>query len=332
MGLLTYMFILALTTDPLILRTDSLRQPPTLNPNSNKQEESKVDKMSAIEGAKLEYINDKEQPKAIKVKFDTGILFACGESTLNDDAKNALAKLAAVLIKNPSTKIDLIGHTDNTGSLDLNQKLSEDRAQSVANYLVTQHLNAGQLKEITGKNYSEPVADNATKDGRAANRNVEVYIDISSLDANTLIRTKLTNDTLLKQAVPEELKKMVEQLIKPTDTTNDVELEIDGLLVDDTKTKTGKEFYDLFYSGWEANTGVKNYSITISEKPFRLSSTMIMVSINEMDVYQEVLQPRLDILEAQSQEAIAIIQNYLANIEEIRKQLNGDDMGGSGIY
>jgi len=139
-------------------------------------------------------------------------------------------------------------------------------------------------------------------------------------------------DSLRTKPIPESLKKMLEQVVKQPDKSGDLEIEIDGLLVDDTKTKTGKDFYDLFYGSWEAPKGAKNFTITISEKPFRLSSTLIVVSINDTPVYQSVLQPRQDIVEGLSQDAILTTQNYLANYEEIMKQLNGDDMVGSGIF
>jgi curli production assembly/transport component CsgE len=139
-------------------------------------------------------------------------------------------------------------------------------------------------------------------------------------------------DTIKTKPVPESLKKLFEQVVKQPNKSNDYEIEIDGLLVDDTKTKTGKDFYDLFYGSWEAPSGAKNYTITVSEKPFRLTSTQIIVSINENPVYQAILQPRQDIIEALSSDAITTTQSYLANYEEIMKQLNGDDMAGSGIF
>ena len=139
-------------------------------------------------------------------------------------------------------------------------------------------------------------------------------------------------DSIKTKPVPASLQKLFDQVVKHPEKSNDSEIEIDGLLVDDTKTKTGKEFYDLFYSNWEAPAEAKNYSITISEKPFRLSSTLIVVSINDTPVYQSVLQPRQDIVEGLSMDALMTTQSYLANYEEIMRQLNGDDMTGSGIF
>jgi Outer membrane protein and related peptidoglycan-associated (lipo)proteins len=131
---------------------------------------------AAIEGARVDSIRDANNLKAIKVTFDSGILFQTGKSTLNTSSKAALTKFAKILKDNPTMDIAIMGHTDNQGTLEVNQKLSQDRAQSVADYLQTQSVTSSQFKDIVGKNFSEPVADNKTAAGRAANRRVEVYM------------------------------------------------------------------------------------------------------------------------------------------------------------
>jgi outer membrane protein OmpA-like peptidoglycan-associated protein len=140
----------------------------------------KMDKAAAeaakIEGAKVDSIRDANNLKALKVTFDSGILFATGKSTLNTASKDALAKFAKILVSNPTMDISIMGHTDNVGSLEVNQKLSLDRANAVADYLKSQNMSASQVKEVVGKNFSEPVADNNTKAGQKANRRVEVYM------------------------------------------------------------------------------------------------------------------------------------------------------------
>ena len=161
--------------------------------------------------------------------------------------------------------------------------------------------------------------------------NLLASIALSVVFTLTTLPTNKNVSTPTK-TTPTHLKKVIEQVVHQTIKSNDIEIEIDGLLVDDTKTKSGKDFYDLFYAGWEAPPGTKNYTITVSEKPFRLTSTMIVVSINDDVVYQGILQPRQDLIEGQSDEAISTTQSYLANYEEITKQLNGDDLAGSGIY
>lgn len=140
----------------------------------------KMDKAAAaaakIEGAKVDSVIDSNNLKAIKVTFDSGILFQLGKSTLNTASKDALSKFAKILVENPTMDIAIMGHTDNTGKIELNQKLSLERAQSVADYLTTQNVLQTKFKKIEGKDFSEPVADNATAQGRAANRRVEVFM------------------------------------------------------------------------------------------------------------------------------------------------------------
>jgi len=141
---------------------------------------NKMDKAAAeaakIEGAKVDSIRDANNLKAVKVTFDSGILFKTGKSTLNTASKDALIKFAKILKDNPTMDIAIMGHTDNQGTLDVNKKLSQDRAQSVADYLVSQQVTSAQFKTVVGKDFSEPVADNKTSAGRAANRRVEIYM------------------------------------------------------------------------------------------------------------------------------------------------------------
>lgn len=140
----------------------------------------KMDKAAAeaakIEGAKVDTILDANNLKAVKVTFDSGILFQTNKSSLNTSSKDALTKFSKILVENPTMDIAIMGHTDNTGSLEVNQRISLERAQSVADFLTSQHVTPSQFKEIVGKNYSEPVADNSTKAGQQANRRVEVYM------------------------------------------------------------------------------------------------------------------------------------------------------------
>jgi outer membrane protein OmpA-like peptidoglycan-associated protein len=139
---------------------------------------------AAIEGARVDSIRDANNLKALKVTFDSGILFATGKSTLNASSKAALTKFSKILVANPTMDITILGHTDNVGSLDTNQKLSQGRAQAVADFLESQNVGEAQIKDIIGKNFSQPVADNATAAGKAANRRVEVYMYASAAMIN----------------------------------------------------------------------------------------------------------------------------------------------------
>jgi len=139
----------------------------------------KMDKQKAelekIEGAKVESVTDANNLQGIKVTFDSGILFATGKSDLNSSSKSALLKFAASLKETPETDITIYGHTDNKGSHDMNLKLSNDRAASVAKFLAANGVLNDRMK-TEGKAFDEPVADNATEAGRTQNRRVEIYI------------------------------------------------------------------------------------------------------------------------------------------------------------
>ena len=121
----------------------------------------------------VETINNGE---ALKVTFDSGILFATNSSTLSDASRSALRKLAVSLNENPDTDIKIVGYTDNTGKVDYNQTLSEKRAKSVYDYMMVDQGVSGRRMEYEGKGVHDPVASNNTPEGRALNRRVEILI------------------------------------------------------------------------------------------------------------------------------------------------------------
>lgn len=140
----------------------------------------KMDKVAAeaaqIENAKVEEVTDANGLAAVKVTFDSGILFATNKADLNAASKTSLAKFSEVLKTNSDCHVDIYGHTDSTGNDGINIPLSNNRAQSVSSYLQSCGVSAAQIKNVTGKGSSEPVADNATKEGKQQNRRVEVYL------------------------------------------------------------------------------------------------------------------------------------------------------------
>ena len=81
------------------------------------------------------------------------------------------------MLKNYSgCQVDVYGHTDSTGNEGINQPLSNQRAQSVVDYLVSCGVPRSQFANVVGKSSSQPVADNSTAAGRQANRRVELYL------------------------------------------------------------------------------------------------------------------------------------------------------------
>jgi outer membrane protein OmpA-like peptidoglycan-associated protein len=130
----------------------------------------------AVKNAQVEGVKDANGLDAVKVTFDSGILFASNKAELSATAKNSLAQFATVLNNNKDCDIAIIGHTDNTGSDAINQPLSVNRAKSVNNYLMSCGVSAAQIKTVDGQGSTNPVADNSTAEGRKQNRRVEVYM------------------------------------------------------------------------------------------------------------------------------------------------------------
>ena len=138
----------------------------------------KMDKAAAaakeVEGAQVETVEVNGLP-AVKVTFDSGILFGFNSSSLNSEVKAALVEFAEVLKTTPDADVAILGHTDNVGTEKANQSVSEKRAVAVASFLTEQGVGT-QIKDVLGMSFNQPVADNETEEGRAQNRRVEVYM------------------------------------------------------------------------------------------------------------------------------------------------------------
>ena len=112
--------------------------------------------------------------KGEKLKFES-IEYMLGSANLEPSSIGTLDKMLIMMKENPRISIEIAGHTDSTGSKELNLKLSKLRAESVANWLIR---NGILSKRIITKGYGDtkPVADNRTEDGRRKNRRTEVLI------------------------------------------------------------------------------------------------------------------------------------------------------------
>lgn len=103
------------------------------------------------------------------------VFFNYNESSIRESSRNEIERLALMMFKNPSLKIEISGHTDSKGSDEYNQKLSEARAKAVVDYLIMLDV---EPERLTYKGYGKnrPVASNDTEEGRALNRRTEVEI------------------------------------------------------------------------------------------------------------------------------------------------------------
>ncbi|MDE6315513.1 MAG: OmpA family protein [Muribaculaceae bacterium] len=152
----------------------------------------KMDKQAAqlkeIENAKVETTTDANGLQAIKVTFDGGILFPTNGSTLSSTARTDLSQFALSLQQNPEPNVEVYGYTDNTGTLAVNQKVSDARANAVRQYLIEAGVSGNRIV-AQGRPLCDYVASNETAAGRAQNRRVEIYIS--------------ANEQMIKQAEAE---------------------------------------------------------------------------------------------------------------------------------
>jgi outer membrane protein OmpA-like peptidoglycan-associated protein len=103
-----------------------------------------------------------------------GIYFDTGSDQLRPESTPTLKEIGGMLTENPTLRIVIEGHTDNTGNAAANQTLSQKRAEAVRQYLMTTHGIAADRLTAQGIGQEQPVADNKTAEGRQQNRRVEL--------------------------------------------------------------------------------------------------------------------------------------------------------------
>lgn len=137
----------------------------------NKMDKQAREIEQALPGAEVERVGE----GIMLVLGENAVRFETSKSTLTSQAKQNLDKLLPVLNDYADTHIKIYGYTDSSGSLELNNRLSQQRANSVSVYLVSKGLNASRFT-IQGMGPNDPIADNATSEGRSKNRRVEFAI------------------------------------------------------------------------------------------------------------------------------------------------------------
>jgi outer membrane protein OmpA-like peptidoglycan-associated protein len=148
--------------------------------------------IGAVAGAGAGYYMDEQEKKLRRQTAGTGvgvtregdelvldmpseITFATGSANLDPAFRATLDKVAQTLTEYEKTYVDVMGHTDSTGSDAFNQTLSEQRSSSVASYLTQKGVQSARLA-TKGYGESQPRASNTTEEGRAANRRVEIRL------------------------------------------------------------------------------------------------------------------------------------------------------------
>lgn len=134
-----------------------------------------VGKVDEAGGKQLGISTTKMPDGSLRLNIPEGATFDTGSATLKANVFPVLDALASEMTAAAQLRIKSVGHTDNTGDAQLNQRLSVNRANSVLSYLASRGITAERMSS-EGRGFNDPIADNGTPAGRAQNRRVEVYL------------------------------------------------------------------------------------------------------------------------------------------------------------
>jgi curli production assembly/transport component CsgE len=154
-------------------------------------------------------------------------------------------------------------------------------------------------------------------------------IDLMSilLIISTLCLTSLNAQT---EAGTDSLQTLTSQ--QSNQSIDPLDLEIGEMIFDETITKVGRDFYELFFNSWSNPTQIKDFSISIQEKPMPGVGTQITVTIDDQEILKQFVRPNQEMIEMLAEYTVGLAGQYLLNYQEIQLQLQSDDQTGTGIY
>jgi len=148
---------------------------------------------------------------------------------------------------------------------------------------------------------------------------IEIYDQrLNVMDRDSLLRGKFKSGIAPKKVI--------------TVSAKDPETEIGGLVIDLTKSKQGRDFFELFYQGYSSLGKQASNNIIVEELPARGTISRIGVKVNETLIFQRFLTPRASIVEENANFAVQVIASFLQNNENLDKQLENEDVQGTGIF
>ena len=140
---------------------------------SQRMERQKQEMQAATQGTGVGVTQTADNQ--LKLDIPSDISFATGRADIQSNFRPILDRFAEGLRNNPGAELRIIGHTDSTGTDAINDPLSLQRAESTRNYLTERGVSAARI-QVSGRGSHEPVASNATAEGRAHNRRVEIFV------------------------------------------------------------------------------------------------------------------------------------------------------------
>ncbi len=141
--------------------------------------------------------------------------------------------------------------------------------------------------------------------------------------------------------VPPALRKIVEQyeqkvqsdtLIDQGKDPKDDDFVLNNLVMDETLSKMGHDFYRVFYDNWDPPKTDRNFTIYINERPSPGMGNIIQVKINYEEIFKRRISPKPEYIRQVAQMAVKQSENYIVHYQKIKQQLEGEDMKGTGIY
>lgn len=125
-----------------------------------------------------------------------------------------------------------------------------------------------------------------------------------------------------KPLPPAQLEEALRLLLRADSTSQrPLRAEAEGLVLDQAISKLGHDFYDLFYSLFEAPAGVADFTITVSERPARANASLVVLTVNDAELLELPLATRFELLQETALYAVGTAQDYLAELQSVSRQL-----------
>ena len=138
--------------------------------------------------------------------------------------------------------------------------------------------------------------------------------------------------------LPPSLQKSFEAILEDAgaqvgNEKEDPNIDLGLIIVDETRTRNGAEFYHSFYQQLTLDGELPSATVLVKEEPFRTRMTRLLIKVNDVDVVQTILRPNGGEQEEELIESsVARVKYYINNYAEVQESLNGDDLSGSGIH
>lgn len=159
--------------------------------------------------------------------------------------------------------------------------------------------------------------------------------------SNTVVddnrNVKGENDSIVP--LPEKLQKAFEAILEDSVTVSAEEyeasqgLDMGLMIVNETRTRNGAEFYDAFYQELTLSGDLGSANVFVKEEPFRTRMTRLIIHVNDVEVVQTILRPNSgEYMEELIKSSVQRVTYYVNNYKEVQESLNGDDLSGSGLF